>query len=160
MGLIDKFKNKEEQEKLASELKSKVGKEEKKEVEKNQAKVEVLKKPAPKRVNQPQQTENRNREKVSPTKLEEKTDNKIEEQGNLEDVHSDDLEQLVNSFLDHYPSSKKQSRMIRLQESNYNTLVKLKVYNIKLSDFVNFAIRFTTKSPDYARILKLLKNPK
>lgn len=159
MGLIDKFKNKDEQEKLASELKSKVGKEEKKEVEKNQAKAEVLKNPAPKRVNQPQQTESRTSKKIFP-KLEEKGDDKIEEQENLEVIHPDDLELLVNNFLDQYPSSKKESRMIRLQESNYNILVKLKVHNIKLSDFVNFAIHFTTKSPDYARILKLLKNPK
>lgn len=159
MGLIDKFKNKDEQEKLASELKSKVGKEEKKEVEKNQAKAEVLKNPAPKRVNQPQQTESRTSKKIFP-KLEEKGDDKIEEQENLEVIHPDDLELLVNNFLDQYPSSKKESRMIRLQESNYNILVKLKVHNIKLSDFVNFAINFTTKSPDYARILKLLKNPK
>lgn len=158
MGLIDKFKNKEVNNDLQEELKSKVGINEKKEIEKNDTKVEFHKEPVAKKAHQLQQTESKSSEKLSP-KLEKKSDDSDDNKG-IDEEYSDDLELLVSNFLENYPSSKKESRMIRLQESNYNTLVKLKVHNIKLSDFVNFAINYTTKSPEYARILKLLKNPK
>lgn len=68
------------------------------------------------------------------------------------------INDFVIGFLKNYDKSKKQSRMIRLQDDNFEELVQLKIHNISISKFVNLAIHKTLKSKDFKQILKSLNN--
>lgn len=73
----------------------------------------------------------------------------------------DNLDLFIEDFLTEYAKSDKTSRMVRIQEKNFDALAKLKVHNISISQFVNFAIHSTFKSKQYKKIIKtIIKNLK
>lgn len=70
---------------------------------------------------------------------------------------NDELLVFLEAFKKTYKQSEKDNRMLRIQRKNYKELVKLKVDNIAISEFVNFAISFTLKSNHFDAIVKQLK---
>lgn len=94
--------------------------------------------------------------KVGKEVLKQKKEN-YAENTKSEKKENSELGDMIKEFLKSYSDSKKGSRMVRLQDENYKLLVKLKVHNIQLSEFVNFAIKYTTLSSDYSDIIKLMK---
>lgn len=93
--------------------------------------------------------------------VEKKIAEKIEivENANEEEV-GDDLELFVKEFFSSYPKIDKKSRLIRIQYDNFEALAKLKIHNISISEFVNFAICNTLKSEEYKKIIKIIKSIK
>ena len=135
MGLIDKFKKTENTELLHAELKAKVITKE--EIPAPTKKVDEKEKILPK-------------EKIIADHQNDDSDRK--------ENPVDDLEKFIEDYLDEYSKSEKSSRMIRIQEEHFDVLAKLKVHNISISKFVNFAIHSTLKSEQYKKIIKIIKN--
>lgn len=77
-----------------------------------------------------------------------------------EKSEDDKLEKAIFAFKDSYAKSDKTSRMIRLQEDNFEMLAKLKAHNIGISEFLNFSIYITSKSEQYQKMIKIFKTKK
>ena len=142
MGLIDKFKKTENTELLHAELKAKVITKE--EIPTPTKKVDEKEKILPK------EKKVAEKEKIIADHQNDDSDRK--------EKPVDDLEKFIENYLDEYSKSEKSSRMIRIQEEHFDALAKLKVHNISISKFVNFAIHSTLKSEQYKKIIKIIKN--
>lgn len=92
---------------------------------------------------------------VSPTAVDEPSEENEEITQDLEE-----LEVFIKTFKKGYKQSLKESRMIRLQQKNYEKLLKLKLGKVSVSQFVNFAISYSLNSKHYKHIVKLLNQPK
>jgi len=92
---------------------------------------------------------------VSPPAVDEPSEGNEEISQDLEE-----LEAFINSFKKSYKQSVKENRMLRLQQKNYEKLLKLKLGKVSISQFVNFAIAYSLNSKHYKHIVKLLNQPK
>lgn len=178
MGIIDKFNDPNATKALQDELKSKVGiqsEDKTKSTEESSAKGEQGKKQGgnyQKEYTKPKKAEaktpdgkkvidlpNRQNTKKQNIQQQKRKESNLREKKEPEITGGQDeeLASFLEAFKQSYKQSEKDNRMLRIQRKNYKELVKLKVDNIAISEFVNFAIAFALKSKRFETIIKQLK---
>lgn len=176
MGIMNKFNDPKASKALHDELKSKVGiplDDEQISAEDNTTKGEQGEKQGGKDQNAPTGTKKAEAEtpdhkvkelpKKGNTKKSINQTSKRKESTSVKQTTTKTVEQdeeltaFLEAFKKTYKQSEKDNRMLRIQRKNYKELVKLKVDNIAISEFVNFAISFTLKSNHFDAIVKQLK---
>ena len=186
MGILAKFQDPQATKELEDELKSKVGIQEQKKIGdgENSAGIQPrVEQPFVEQVTigeeerepaveaamdgQAQRLVKKNIRKPSTKKGEPNQENVlppvVEEQFQGDEIISQDLEKLeafIKNYKKSYNQSAKENRMLRMQQKNYEKLLKLKLGKVNISKFVNFAVAFTLNSKHYKHIVKLLNQPK